>query len=421
MNKKAAINTGKAFLILFVLLSQIFTGCGKKNEEEIRRIAGIINDISFEMARYSLTGVTDNPEVKKLFYPKELDLYAGRSYWKNCKHYYAIERYFPGKIGIIEGSLFYNPYDEKADWVEDLVIRVEEERIAGEILAMEDALEEAEYVPEEYSEQIERALSDEIETISRVGRDNKLKIMEYDNEIFMPQEREDCFVTIDSDGNLIKRSYFDAEYRLVKKEYWKINNHSDGKLTESEEFVFDEESYRPKEKSYRNEDGFTKTEYNEDGLAIHSVEYKTVERKKESKKTRKVKTTNEDVITAEYNWSYNEDNKIDTQLCTLFFYDEEYKTLEYSFVKKYLYMYNDFAADKSDSGDDENKDIPPDFEYYENDVLKMKNKYTAELGTYTSQVYFENDFTVKTYYEKYKKVKDVYAVGKVVKRVKKYE
>lgn len=406
--------TVKSFLIGLGALMLMFPGCSKQDPEYVKKVSKVINDFSFEAACYSLTGKCDNEAAKKIFYPKQLDLYAGRSYWENGICYYAIEHYFPEKIGVIESLLFYNPYDEKADWVEELVIAVEEERIAGEILAMEDALEEAEYVPEDLNAEIEKALSDEIETVSRIGKDNKLRIMEYDQEIFIPQETDENFITIDSDGNLIKRSFYDSQYRLVKKEYWQINSHSDGKLKESEEYVFGEEGYRPVQKSYRTEERFTNTDYNDAGQAIHSKEYKTVEFKKESKKTGKVKTTTQDVVTAEYTWNYNSDGKIQEQLCTLYFYDESYNNLEYSFVKKYIYMYNDFETD-------EDEDIPPDFEYYENDVLKMKNKYTAELGTYTSQVYFENDFAVKTYYEKYKKVRDVYTSGKIVKRVKKYE
>ena len=57
----------------------------------------------------------------------------------------------------------------------------------------------------------------------------------------------------------------------------------------------------------------------------------------------------------------------------------------------------------------------------ENDVLKMRNKYSSQKGNYTSQVFFEDDFSVKTYYIDEKKVKEVYYSGESVLRVKNYD
>ena len=67
------------------------------------------------------------------------------------------------------------------------------------------------------------------------------------------------------------------------------------------------------------------------------------------------------------------------------------------------------------------EDFPPDFEYFENDVLKMKNKYSSQKGSYTSQIFFEDDFSVKTYYIEEKKVKEIYYSGESVLRVKNYD
>ena len=87
-------------------------------------------------------------------------------------------------------------------------------------------------------------------------------------------------------------------------------------------------------------------------------------------------------------------------------YDEIYSMLKYEFNKKYTFSNN-------------KEDIPPDFEYFENGVLKMKNKYSLQKGNYTSLIFFEN-FSVKVYYESEIRVKEVYFKNGEIVRVKNY-
>ena len=51
----------------------------------------------------------------------------------------------------------------------------------------------------------------------------------------------------------------------------------------------------------------------------------------------------------------------------------------------------------------------------------MRNKYSSKKGSYTSQIFFEDDFSVKTYYIEEKKVKEIYYLGDSVLRIKNYE
>ena len=88
--------------------------------------------------------------------------------------------------------------------------------------------------------------------------------------------------------------------------------------------------------------------------------------------------------------------------------DNEFKKPDYSFNKKYVYSFN-------------SDDIPPDFEYFENGILKMKNKYSVDKGSYTSQVFFDNNFSVKAYYENEVRVRDVYYNGNTALKEKVYE
>ena len=96
------------------------------------------------------------------------------------------------------------------------------------------------------------------------------------------------------------------------------------------------------------------------------------------------------------------------ELTDYYYEKDNYEELEYSFVKKYTYAYNE-------------GEILPDFQYYENGILKMQNKYSAQKGTYTSRIFFEDGFSVKTYYEDEIRVKDIYYSGNKVLREKVYE
>lgn len=395
------------------MLSAVVTSSckNKVSESELAAIKQMQN-VAFELVCYSLAGNCNLENPETYYYPKKIDMLANHLVYVNGEWMPAIEMYYPEKRTVIECSSFYNPYDETANWVDELLVQIEEERIAQELDEMEEELSEGTYDPGEYEQQIEEALDDEKETVDIVGKDNQLKMMEFDQEIFIPQRTEDSFILIEALNGDVKRSFFDSEYKLLRKETWKINSSSDSHLVEQEDYDFHEEEFRPFKKTVRSDTSVTIYSYNEAGLVEHSENYKIVER------TVKKKTEKEDVLVSVYDWTYNDDEKVLTQISSTNYYDEEYKTVDYTFVKKYIYTYNDFS-DELDEEDAEK--IPPDFEYYENDVLKMKNKYSAELGTYTSQIFFENDFAVKTTYEKYKRVKDVYTVGKKVTRIKEYE
>ena len=105
---------------------------------------------------------------------------------------------------------------------------------------------------------------------------------------------------------------------------------------------------------------------------------------------------------------YDKDGNIIQNEKTEYFYNQNFSVLTEQFSRKYVYKINE-------------DDFPPDFEYFENDVLKMRNKYSSQKGNYTSQVFFEDDFSVKTYYIEEKKVKEVYYSGESVLRVKNYD
>ena len=47
------------------------------------------------------------------------------------------EKYFPDYVSIYECSRFYSDNFETTDWIDSLILKIEEERIANEIAEME--------------------------------------------------------------------------------------------------------------------------------------------------------------------------------------------------------------------------------------------------------------------------------------------
>lgn len=405
----------RIFLIVAALFALCAVSCGGNNSSNPERVEEI-REFAFELANYAITGKSTLTSPQEYYYPQELNFIMNRYYWENGQRYFMAEKYVKSKTGVIEGNLFYNPMEDSGDWVENLVILTEEQRIADEINSMEEAYESAEFEGEQLEKEILETLTNDNESKDLVGKNSKLRIMEFENEVLIPQQTEDSYITIEAEGSSVKRSFYDSSFRLYKKELWKIEENSDGTLIEEETLLYEGEDFRPVEKTVRTEKNVTKTVYNEKYLAVSSEVYTLVERKK----TKSTDAFTQEVLTQEYKWSYNDEDKVQLEICTLYFFDKDYKKIDYTFEKKHKYTYNDFSKEEIDD-DDDAKDIPPDFEYYENDVLKMKTKYTAELGTYTSQIFFENDMAVKTYYKKYKKEKDVYTQGNTVTRIKEYE
>ena len=62
----------------------------------------------------------------------------------------------------------------------------------------------------------------------------------------------------------------------------------------------------------------------------------------------------------------------------------------------------------------------PDYEYYEDGNLKISIVYSSKTA-YTKQIFFDEDFSVKTYYDEDKKIRDEYYNGDTFVREKIYE
>ena len=327
---------------------------------------------------------------------------------------------------------FYSPATDNASWVEETLARIEEERIAEELRAMEESLSDYEEEGLEYSEENQPAEEEESEEASeengqedvaaeaetetekvqelsevekffleeknglvKTEKNNNLKFFEFDNETFSQQKVDGKLILIHSNRNSVTRNFYNENYLLEKRESWNISSAENASLEKTEWFVYFQGTSLISSKTITEKEFTERVSYNSEGRPVKSERYAVVEDKEK--------------LISKRNFAYNSDGKnILDELTDYFYKDKDYSELDYSFAKKYTYSYN---VD----------DIPPDFSYFENGILKMQNKYSTTKGTYTSRIYFDDDFSVKTYYENELRVKDTYYSGNKILREKLYE
>ena len=217
---------------------------------------------------------------------------------------------------------------------------------------------------------------------------NRLKLMEFDTESFMPVNKEDSSVLIHYSNNIAIRLFYDQLYRLVKKEYWKMDSVDAAKITGTEEYSYEDQAKDPYEKRIQTEKALFVSKINSDGLITRTEKYDLPKGNKPLSLTL---------------WTYDEKKRITSETLT-----------QGSDTKKQVFDYK-----KSDEAGEE-EDLPPDYKYYENGVLVTKTEYEKK-GLYSTTIYFDTSNSVRTEYEDYVKKRDVYYIDGVEKRVKIYE
>lgn len=388
------------FSALFFSLLVNFSGC-KKDSSEIDGALLLertkINNLMFDATCYALTGFVseNNPIVESFYYPQNLKALFSLKRFSNSSVLYYVEDYFPNHIGMIECSGYYDGASDSGAWVDELLIKLEEERIAEELNAMDDTIDDTFYIDKNQAEEIEKVFSGEIQANEITDKTEQLKFMEFENEVLIPQITSEGYIIIHSAGNQVIRNFYDKKFRLTTKETWNIASVSSAELNQSEEYFYDEDSFSVSEKKISMKDSEVNLLYTENGMIAEKSTYEIVKDKP--------------YIKSRLKYSYNNEGKVVKENSITYKYNQSYSKITESFEKEYIYAYN------------ENEEIPADFEYFENKVLKMKNKYSVDKGYYTSQIFFDGGLSVKTYYEDYIRVKDVYSQNDKVIRVKEYE
>ncbi|MCR4630094.1 MAG: hypothetical protein K5786_00515 [Treponema sp.] len=350
-----------------------------------------VENLYYELNRYIITGECELKSPQQFLITQEMKTFAKRRYFTDNKVFFAGEEVFNQHYGSFE-ALFYDPSQESADWVDSCISLVEEERIAAQLALLEDEdfIIEEEPLPEPESPVISDKPATEIS-----GKDGQLVTSEFENEKLITQEHNGKRILIyASNGNVLRKIY-DEKQRIEKEEEWEISSVDKQEVKKSTEYIYSEESGRIAKKKITENGRLEIISFVGKGLVAKKEVYQILEK--------------ENKIISSFERRYNQEEKVSSEVSTSYTYtDDTYEKLKESYEQKYEYFYNE-------------GDIPPDFKYYEDGMLRMHNKYSVEKGSYTSQIYFDNNYSVKTYYEDSVRVREVFFIDGQVRREKLYE
>lgn len=243
-----------------------------------------------------------------------------------------------------------------------------------------------------------------------VDKDGKLSFYSIDDEIFLPQNEDNFTVLTSVNKKNITRSFYDEFGRFCKQEDWKNSTNNDVILLKEIFYEYEKNNLSPIKKIIIEDNSKTEIEYDEKENQKEIKKFyilKNQESENENENEDKVETKN--ILLSQTNYFYNSENKLESEITKDFSYSEDYNILKSTLEKKFLYFYKN------------QEEIPVDYDYFENGILRIRNLYTNIKGNYTSQVFFDENYSVKTYYENNLKTKDVYILNGLVVRENIYE
>ena len=241
---------------------------------------------------------------------------------------------------------------------------------------------------------------EEEKELTLVSKKGELSLNALNDEALFPQQTEDYTVLVFANKKKIVRKFYDKNSRIIKKEDWKISDISNTKLLKTELYEYQDNSFSLKNKIIIENQ--TKSYYDyTDKLLLSSEKKYALYTEKDLEK---------EALLFECFYEYDDKNRLTLEESLEYDYAaDSYKKLSKVFEKKYVYKYS-FE-----------EDIPADFEYYENKVLKVKKLYTKEKGTYTNYIYFDDDYCVSVFYKNGRIIKEIYSKGNKVIRENYYE
>lgn len=378
--------------VLFIFFSVGIVSCKKEAVETQKRISGN-GDLCFNLAMYSITGISLIDNISKYYCPQQIKKFSNHYMFVNGRFIRAIDFYYPEKIGLIDAVLFYIPETDRGEWIDGVINEVEERRIAS---AINDLLDDSINAPFDDTLPVNDALNS-VQNVEKqlIDSENRLKAYEYGNEIFIPNNiKNDKREILSVLNNKVERKFYDEKWRIIKLEKWIINGAGDYKKNIEEDYEYNSDSFNPAKKIQKKEDNKSVVVYEGDKV-IESVNYRIQNQK--------------DYIQNKFQWTYSDDGKILTETSWDYYYKKgNLKRLDSVFKKSQKYFYN------------EKEDCPPDYQYYENDVLKLKTVYISK-NEYQTSLYFDESLSVTGYYQNNIHTKDVfYKNGKRI-RTETYE
>ncbi len=433
-----------AVIVIVLLQKYVFSSGNSEYRLNNERYDEEVKELLFDIGCQAISGEACFDKNIQYPYSEGLKIILSHSFITDGCIINLLDKYFPLYSGIADSSGFYNPSEDKGEWIEETIIRAEEERIALEISELEKSLEElqedsktdsmSEQIPEDIQAQEDKAEgaeeesdeasdskesvseenqfvserlishnADEIEAVLKKefsgkilsDKNSKLKILEDEGEILIPMESSQGYSVIQANGSSVTRRFYNEKLRITKKEIWTIDSIDVDKPDSSEEYSYEADGESISSKLIDSGSDFTLINYDVNGLIADLHRYLILDEKKYTLQKRKCTYDDDKNIISDENIDY-------------VYTDDTYKKIKYIFSKKYVYEYNE-------------GDIPPDYKYYENGIMKMHNKYSLEKGNYTSQIYFEDNLSVKAYYENNIHVRDVYYRAGNIIREKVYE
>ncbi len=465
----------KLFFLLLILLGVMTVSCSRKKLSFSEKPTQA-QELIFQLAMKHRLGKPER-NVGNMYYPERLDRFFFLHTLENGESLYLIEKYYPDCKGKIDCYSFNFPDFDSGSWVDSMLDSIEEERLAAELL---DLLENDMEVQSPIEESVLTAVTEEAQTEegqtgeaagekdslsgeavlaetdteaadgnkAEDGGDqsaltssekeetqssetqspdlppveviltdslNRLKSLEYGKEIFVPQAAAGKSVVIHSYGQKVVRNLYDSQFRLIKKETWTIASIEDSKIEIQEEFFYEGKSDKAKQRIVKSSEKELDILYDKNGHAVQNKTYLISNGSGESNGNGEKK-----LLKSEMKWTYDEDGNLVKEQGTEYEYADGVLVNQRYKEQVYVHTKNAKKVKKGDSSDNDEAEIPPVYEYYENGKLKIRTEHTAK-NDYTTKIYFEDDYVVTTYYVNNKKVKDVYTVGGIVKRTKTYE
>lgn len=330
--------------------------------------------------------------------------------------------FYPEYENLFETFAWYLPSDDSGKWIDSLLISLEEERIADEILMMDNKDQRFLY---ENSDLAETEGGDEAEKIEEkyfYQDGNTLSHFEYGDEIFMmnklPENSDgEVLSSVHKDSISLRRYFYDSEFKILKKEIWELS----GKiLNQRETYKYDFDSKNPSQKiieeftqSTQNDGVKTelssKTEifYAPDSLVEAENKYQMISFN-QTKNSKDSEVQKKLALNSQTKWRYDEQRRVIQSVQNVYSYNAVNGNQSDVFTKKYNYRYNS------------DPEIPADTRYYEDDVLKMALTYKTSKADYVQQYFFDDNFSIISYYEKNILVRELYLSGNTVIRARNF-
>ena len=237
-----------------------------------------------------------------------------------------------------------------------------------------------------------------------IDKTGKLNLYSNDDEIFFPQIEENFTVLTSVNKKIITRSFYDETGRFCKQEDWTNSTEENPILIKKTLYEYEENNLSPTKKIIIENDFQTEIEYDAKENPKKNKKFYIL---KNQKTEEEIETKN--ILLTQTDYFYNSENKVEKEFIKDFSYSEDYKILQSILEKEFVYFYRN------------QEEIPADYDYFENGILRIRNLYTNEKGNYTSQVFFDENYSVKTYYNNNLKTKDIYILNGVVVRENIYE